>query len=84
MVQMGSRFMRPLQLGVIARCIELWSNPGDVVLDPFNGVGSTGYQALKMDRKYVGMELKKSYYDTAIGYLEQSESSDQLNLLEIA
>jgi DNA modification methylase len=72
----------PLQLDVIARCVDLWSNPDDVILDPFNGVGSTGYQALKMDRKYVGMELKKSYYDTAINYLEQSESSDQLNLLE--
>jgi DNA modification methylase len=76
----SERHICPLQLDVIGRCIELWSNPGDVVLDPFNGIGSTGWQALKMDRKYVGMELKKSYFDTAIGYLENAESVDQLDM----
>jgi DNA modification methylase len=74
----------PLQLDVIGRCVELWSNPDDVVLDPFNGIGSTGYQSLKANRRYVGMELKKSYFDTAIKYLTQSESNDQLNLLNCA
>lgn len=67
----------PLQLQVIERCVELWSNPGDVVLDPFNGVGSTGVQSIKMDRNYVGIELKQSYYQTAIRYLSEAESSRQ-------
>lgn len=48
------------------RCVELWSNPGDVVLDPFDGIGSTGYQALKMGRRHVGVELKRSYYALAV------------------
>ncbi len=51
----------PLQLDVIARCLRLYSRPGDVVLDPFNGIGSTGYEALKSRRKYIGFELKKEY-----------------------
>lgn len=55
----------PLQLDVIARGIDLWSNPGDIVLSPFMGIGSEGYEALKMDRKFVGVELKDSYYKTA-------------------
>lgn len=67
------RHVCPLQLPVIQRCIELWSNPGDVVIDPFNGIGSTGYQALKMGRKYVGVELKESYYKLSVKNLEQAE-----------
>lgn len=55
-----------MQLPVIERCVELWSNPGDVVLDPFDGIGSTGYQALKMGRRHVGVELKRSYYTLAV------------------
>jgi len=51
----------PLQLDVIARCLRLYSRPGDVVLDPFNGIGSTGYEAIKSRRKYIGFELKKEY-----------------------
>lgn len=71
----------PLQLDVIARCVELWSNPDDIVFDPFNGIGSTGYQALKMNRKYTGIELKASYFRTAVENLKESESADQLKLL---
>lgn len=56
------RHICPLQLEVIARCIELWSNPGDVVYDPFGGIGSTGYVALKKDRRAVMSELKDSYF----------------------
>jgi DNA methylase/Helicase conserved C-terminal domain len=56
------RHICPLQLQVIQRAIELWTNPGDLVLDPFSGIGSTGYQALKMGRKYLGIELKSSYF----------------------
>lgn len=55
----------PLQLDVIQRGIELWSNPGDIVLDPFAGIGSSIYQALLMNRKGVGIELKDSYFKQA-------------------
>lgn len=59
------RHICPLQLGVIERSIELWSNPGDLVFSPFTGIGSEGVTALKMERKFVGAELKKSYFDIA-------------------
>lgn len=52
----------PLQLDVIERGLRLWSNEGDLILDPFAGIASTGYQALKMNRRFVGIELKESYY----------------------
>ena len=58
---------------MIERCIELWTNPGDIVLDPFDGIGSTGYQALKMGRKHVGVELKRSYYEQAVMNLKNAE-----------
>ncbi len=64
----------PLQLGVIERAVKLWSAPSDLVLDPFNGVGSTGVVALQLDRRYVGIELKKSYFDTAVGYLSDADA----------
>jgi len=48
------------------RCTELWTNPGDLVYDPFAGIGSTLYQAVLMDRRGVGCELKQSYFDQAI------------------
>ncbi len=63
----------PLQLGTIERCIRLYSNPGETVLDPFNGIGSTGYMALKLGRRYMGCELKPEYWRTACGYLRQAE-----------
>lgn len=59
------RHICPLQLGVIERGILLWTNPGDVVLSPFMGIGSEGYVALGMGRKFIGAELKKSYFDQA-------------------
>ncbi len=67
----------PLQLPVIERCIELWTNPGDVVLDPFDGIGSTGYQAIKMGRRHVGIELKQSYYEQAVLNLKAAETEVQ-------
>ncbi len=51
----------PLQLSVIDRCVRLYSNPGEVVLDPFNGIGSTGYVSLKLGRRYYGCEIKPEY-----------------------
>lgn len=60
------RHLCPLQLGVIERAVKLWSNPGDLVFDPFTGVGSTGYMALKLRRRFIGCELKESYFKSAI------------------
>ena len=59
------RHICPLQLEVIRRGIDLWSNPGDVVLSPFAGIGSEGYVSLQMGRKFIGVELKDSYYRQA-------------------
>ena len=59
------RHICPLQLDVIARCIQLWSNPGDTVLTPFMGIGSEVYTAVKMGRQAVGFELKDSYWEVA-------------------
>ena len=67
------RHICPLQLDVIARALTLWSNPGDVVLSPFAGIGSEGYQAIKMGRKFVGIELKESYYKQAVMNLRNAE-----------
>lgn len=55
----------PLQLDVIARGLDLWSNPGDIVLSPFTGIGSEGYESIKRGRRFIGVELKGSYYETA-------------------
>jgi len=59
------RHLAPLQLGVLERCIKLWSNPGDVVYDPFMGIGSTPYMALRLNRQAAGAELKRSYFNLA-------------------
>lgn len=55
----------PLQLDTIARCLELWTNEKDIVVSPFAGIGSEGYQSLLMNRKFIGIELKESYYNQA-------------------
>lgn len=73
--QQDEKHICPLQLDVIERCITLYSNPGDLVLDPFNGIGSTGYQAVKMGRRYIGVELKPEYARQAAKFLEQAEGS---------
>ena len=57
------RHIFPLQLEVIKRGIRLWTRPGDVVLSPFAGIGSEGHCAIQMGRKFIGAELKKSYYE---------------------
>lgn len=66
------RHICPLQLDVIDRCIDLWSNPGDIVFDPFAGVGSTGYSALQRGRRFSGIELKPSYAGMAVRHLERA------------
>ena len=67
------RHVCPLQLDVIENCLRLYSKPGDVVMDPFNGIGSTGYQAVKMGRRYIGFELKVEYADTAARNMADAE-----------
>ena len=63
------RHIAPLQLEVIRRGIELWTNAGDVVLSPFAGIGSEGYVSLQLGRKFIGAELKASYYRQAAANL---------------
>lgn len=67
------RHVCPLQLDTIERCLRLYSKPGDVVMDPFNGIGSTGFVALQHMRRYVGFELKKEYAQQAGYNLDQAE-----------
>lgn len=69
------RHVCPMALDLIERAIQLWSNPDDVVFDPFSGVGSTGYQAIKMGRKFIGSELKQSYFDQACKNIESAKSN---------
>ena len=66
------RHICPLQLEIIKRCIELWTNPGDIVLDPFAGIGSSLYVALRMNRRGLGAELKESYYKQAVSNCESA------------
>jgi DNA modification methylase len=66
------RHLAPLQLGVIERAVKLWSNPGDLVFSPFAGIGSEGVGALRIGRRFVGIELKRSYFETACRNLERA------------
>jgi DNA modification methylase len=56
----------PLQLGVIERLVRLYSNPGEIVLSPFTGIGSEGYMALKLGRRFYGCEIKDEYHAAAL------------------
>lgn len=67
------RHICPLQFQVIERGIELWTNPNDIVLSPFAGIGSEIYTAVKMGRRGIGIELKKSYYDQAVLNVRSAE-----------
>lgn len=80
------RHVHPLQLDVIDRCLSLWSNPGEVVVTPFMGVGSEVYSAVWHGRKGVGIELKESYYVQAVRNVKEAlkeyrDSQDQMDLL---
>lgn len=78
------RHICPLQLDVIERAIKLWSNPGDIVLSPFGGIGSEGYVAIKDGRQFIGIELKKSYFDLACKNLNAAvEESRTLTLFDM-
>lgn len=80
----NERHICPLQLQVIERGLQLWTNPGDIVLDPFNGISSTGYVCIKRKRKYIGFELKESYFNASITNLKNAdiEFNQQLNLFD--
>jgi DNA modification methylase len=67
------KHVHPLQLDVIHRIVELYSNPGEIVLTPFMGVGSEVYGAVNFDRKAIGIELKESYFNQAIKNLAELE-----------
>lgn len=67
------RHICPLQLGTIERCIRLWSNAGELVLSPFAGIGSEGYEAVRLGRRFVGFELKEQYADVAVKNLKAAE-----------
>ncbi len=64
----------PLQLDVIERCVDLWTNPGELVFSPFAGIGSEGYSSIKLGRRFIGIELKESYYQIACKNLIQAET----------
>jgi DNA modification methylase len=63
----------PLQLGLIERAVDLWSAPGEVVLSPFGGIGSEGVGSLRVGRKFIGIELKREYFDFACKFLASEE-----------
>jgi superfamily II DNA or RNA helicase len=71
------RHICPLQLEVIRRGLQLWSNPGDVVLSPFAGIGSEGYCSIQAGRRFVGFELKPSYFNCAVKNLTEVASNKQ-------
>lgn len=68
----------PLQLDVVERCLTLWSNPGDVVLTPFMGIGSEAYMAVQMERKAIGAELKATYYRQALRNIRSAAAGEEI------
>ncbi len=74
------RHICPLQLEVIRRAVCLWSNPGDVVFSPFAGIGSEGYVALTEGREFLGIELKRSYWEQARRNLEAAKTNWPMDL----
>lgn len=72
------RHIAPLQLEVIQRCIELWTNPNDIVFDPFGGIGSTAYVALLMGRRAISSELKDSYFEQMKNNVEVALHSEKM------
>jgi len=75
------RHICPLQLEVIERGLQLWSNEGDTVLSPFMGIGSEGHVSIKCKRNFVGIELKESYYNQAVKNLKNAVVESKENKL---
>ncbi len=78
------RHICPLQLGTIERCVRLWSNRGEIVLSPFAGIGSEGYVALQHGRHFVGVELKRNYFDVACRTLASVQKAKPLDIFAAA
>ncbi len=76
------RHICPLQLEVIKRCICLWTNPGDIVLDPFAGIASSNYMALRLDRRTIGIELKDSYYTQGVANCEMAMNEPIIDIFD--
>lgn len=72
------RHICPLQLEVIRRAVKLWTNPGDTVLSPFAGIGSEGYVSLELGRRFIGIELKESYFRQAVANLKEERATEGL------
>lgn len=72
------RHLCPLQLDVIDRALVMWSNPDDIVMSPFMGIGSEGVTSLKLGRKFIGVELKESYWKQACRYMAAQDAQDDL------
>lgn len=74
------KHMCPLQLDVIERCIHLWTNPDDLIFSPFTGIGSEGYCAVKMGRRFIGSELKPQYWQLAVENIKEAAEINQPDL----
>lgn len=76
------RHIAALQLGTIERCVRLWSNVGEMVLSPFAGIGSEGYESVRLGRRFIGIELKPSYFQQAVKNLAAASelSAGQMDL----
>jgi DNA modification methylase len=72
------RHLCPLQLDIIERGLIMWSNEGDIVLSPFMGIGSEGVVSLKLGRRFIGIELKDTYWRQACRYLDAEDRQEQL------
>src|SRR6185437_3727810 len=77
------RHICPLQLEVIRRALRLWSKPGDVVLSPFAGIGSEGFEAIQAERDFIGIELKESYFTQAVGNLRAAQQKSARLFAEV-
>lgn len=82
--QRDERHIAALQLETVRRCIRLWSNPGELVLDPFAGIGTTGYVAVQNSRRFLGIELKRSYFAAACRNIERASAVLTLGLETVA
>jgi DNA modification methylase len=77
------RHICPLQLPLIERCVRLWSNPGETVMSPFAGLGSEGVVAVRHGRRFVGCELKASYWRTAAANIKAVEQQTVLDIVDV-